>query len=81
MFKELFTEKTNLKSLIPTVKKAHKEIKDVILQKVSGGEYLEVTYKNSEHREETIKTLKKILPDVVYDFDYDGTALLISVRD
>ena len=64
--------------MVPLVKTAHKEIKDVILQKVSGGEYIEVTFKNSEYRAEVVKFMRDNLSGLEYD--YDGTALLISMK-
>ena len=77
MFKEIF-EKSELEKLIPLVRKSHKEIKDVKLQKVSGGEYIEVTFKNSEYRDEVVKFMRDNLSGLEYD--YDGTALLISMK-
>jgi hypothetical protein len=71
-------EKSELEKLIPLVKKSYKEIKDVTIQKVSGGEYLEVTFKNSEYRDELVKFMRDNLSGLEYD--YDGTALLISMK-
>ena len=76
-FKEYITEKVDLEKILQIVKDSNKEIKDAKIVKVSGGEYIEVTFKNSEFRAETIKTLKKQIKNAEYD--YDGTALLITV--
>ncbi len=76
-FKEYINEKSELEKIIPLIKKSHKEVKDAVVQKVSGGEYIEVTFKNSEYRDELVKFMRKNLSGLEYD--YDGTALLISM--
>ena len=79
MFKELFTEsKSELEKLIPLIKTISKEIKRVKVQTDSGGEYIEVTFKNSDHRPDVVTFLRKNVRDLNYD--YDGTALLISEK-
>ena len=82
-FSEFINEKSELEKLIPLVKKANKEINKVKLVKMNNkfgeGEYLEVTFKNSEFRAETVTFLKANLKGD-FAYDYDGTALLISQK-
>lgn len=72
-------ETIKLEKFIPLIKKSHKEIKDVKLQKVFSGKYIEVTFKNSEYRDEVVTLMKKNISNKL-EYDYDGTSLLISTK-